>query len=718
MKFLGTRALLILLLGLVCTPLWAQDDEDKGPAAEAARLFARIAQRPDRMWDFTFTLRRMADGENKAALLPVYEKNLDHENAHVRLACARLLVSLGAGTTALEPLAELVGSNDPTIVEPAAMLLAEMADDDEEMVIKLRAAWENSSNLGTGPRVALCEALYACTGEKLALEQLREFLSSGDHELVARAALALADAGQGTEVKGRMGLLRKEPGPLGRLARTSVELLDIRETCEKLRTGANDVVEPLLVAQMRVLMKHYVDPTFSYGNKTLELNAVNLVDNTGRAMARSVDEYTELLTAEEIREMEQESAGRYAGIGAVVGKLADDTYISVTQPIYEGPAYKAGLRSGDRIVAMLGKDGKRVDLANAEVDDAVQHIRDREGTTAVIFVRRRGVENELRFEIKREMIAMNTALEDMLPGDVGYIRLTRFGSNSHNDMARALASLRRKGMTHLVLDLRGNPGGQLERVLEIADNFLRRESVISSTGGRWGIWQGRQRPFRSNGGAYTDIPMTVLIDEESASGSEMLSGALKDNRRATIVGMPTFGKGVGQSFFELRPERPDRTLKVTVFSYFLPTGVNIDRHNGVGGVSPDIRVEPEYLKAWEYYAREKLLRGQKIEDYLDLHYRGESKIALMKLADFDGRDAAKWPEFDKFYASLNTRLTPEDVRREARYRLRVRVADDRGREFTHNYQEDRQLLRAISEVLAKTGKNPKTIPEYAAVMRD
>ncbi|MCC6573635.1 MAG: PDZ domain-containing protein [Planctomycetes bacterium] len=712
-----TLAAILALLSLAA-PLGAQDDEEKGPAEEAAKLMDRITKRPDKMWDYTFTLRRMAEGENKATLLTVYEKGLDHESPHVRLACARLVVSVGTPTAALETLGELVKLEDSAIVEPAAMLLADLAEEDEEINAKLRAAWQSGGKLSIGARVALCEAMFACTGEKLALEQLREFLSSGDHELVARASLALADLNQTAEIQGRMGLLKREPGPLGRLARTSVEVLDIRATCDALRKGANDMVEPLLVAEMRQLMKHYVDPGFSYGNKTLDLNASNLVDNAGRAMARAVDDYSELLTAEEIREMEEDSAGRYAGIGAIVGKLPDDPYISITQPIYEGPAYKAGLRSGDRIVAALDKTGQRVDLANIEVDDAVQFIRDREGTTATIFVKRRGTANELKFEIKRAMIAMDTALAEMLPGNVGYIRLTKFGSNSHKDMERALRTLQRMGMKTLILDLRGNPGGQLEVVLKIADNFLKRESKISHTGGRWGIYRGTQPPFRSEGGAYTEIAMTVLIDEDSASGSEMLSGALKDNKRVTVIGQPTFGKGVGQTFFELRPERADRTLKLTVFSYFLPSGINIDRHNGVGGVTPDIRVDPEYLKPWEFYAREKLISGGKLDDYLDAQYTGEGKAALMKLADFDGKDITKWPKFEDLYASLKTKLGREDVRRELRYRLRIRVADDRGVEFVNNYQDDKQLLRAIKEVMAKAGQDPKSVSEYAAVMKD
>jgi hypothetical protein len=181
----------------------------------------------------------------------------------------------------------------------------------------------------------------------------------------------------------------------------------------------------------------------------------------------------------------------------------------------------------------------------------------------------------------------------------------------------------------------------------------------------------------------------------------MLSGALKDNNRATVIGQPSYGKGIGQSFFPIRGST--RMLKCTVFSYYLPSGITIDRVAGVGGVTPHINVDADYLEPWEVYARDKLLKAEGLEQYLDTWYRGETRERLMKLATFDSRDAAMWPEFDKFHVSLNTRL-------------RARVADDRGAEFTQNFQEDKQLLVGLTELFKKAGGDIKSVSEYAAVL--
>lgn len=710
----------LLLLLLLVTPLCAQD-ENPGAQAEAERTLGRIAQRPEKAWDFAITLRRMANGEEGAKLLAVFERGLEHENPWVQLVCARLICAKGNPETAYETIGKLLQSADFAIVESAAMLLSDYASDDEELVAKLRAAWKGSAKLSAGARVELCEALYLCTGDKLALDSLKEFLLSSDHDTKARAALALADLGESVTAQGRLEQLAKEPGLLGRLARVSNSIIGIRGKMEEIKTGVKAAKEPLLAMQIRTVKAHYVEDRFDYKNETLPLTNENLVDHCCRAMASYVDDFSDFLTPPEIKKLREDQEGRYYGIGAFVGKNVDEDFIRITQPMYNGPAYRAGMRSGDQLVAVNDSAGKRVELKGAEVDEAVALIKGPLNSTVTIFVRRRGVEKEMVFEVKRQEIEVDTALEEMLPGGVGYVRLTRFGANSADDMRKALSNLARQGMKSLVLDLRDNPGGQLTAVLEIADMFLKPGTLIATAGGVFGTWKQPQRyeVEEPKGKAkdwprFYDIPMVVMINENSASGSEMLSGTLKDNKRATVVGQPSFGKGIGQSFFPVRGS--DRVLKCTVFTYYLPSGITIDRVAGVGGVTPHIVAEAEYLEPWEVYARDKLLKTDVLEQYLDTWYRGDTRERLMKLALFDGRDASLWPEFDRFYGSLNTLLSKEDVRRELRFRLRTRVADDRGAEFTQNFQEDRQLLVGLTELFKKSGGDIRSVPEYNAAL--
>jgi len=211
--------------------------------------------------------------------------------------------------------------------------------------------------------------------------------------------------------------------------------------------------------------------------------------------------------------------------------------------------------------------------------------------------------------------------------------------------------------------------------------------------------------------------MVVMIDEDSASGSEMLSGALRDNDRATLVGRTTFGKGIGQSFYTVKGTEKSRVLKITVFGYYMPTGASIDRYAGEGGVKPHLKILPTYLEPWQVYALEKLRKSKKLEIYLDQNYRGESKAALMKLATFDGVDHSRWPAFEAFYKNLGSKLERDDVRRELRFALRSRVQDDRGAQFKQNYQEDVVLLRGIKEVMMKGGKDAKKVSEYGKVKK-
>jgi carboxyl-terminal processing protease len=705
-------AFIFALLCLLAFPLYAQEEALR---ERAQRLLQRVEQRPDRAWDYAFALRNLAEGQGGDALIAMIEGGLESRNEHVRLICAQLTLALGRAELAYEALGDLLSSDDSDVIEAVATLITREGPDDDELLERMRIRWEEAENLAPGARVALSEALLATTRDELALEQLREFLSSSDHELMGRAALVLSERGYANEVGGRISTLARESGDIGRLARIGTEINRAEQATEDHRAGRIRRRERLIEAEIRAIRSHYVDDYLVYRDKQQELSVSNLIDAAARAMAQATDRYGAYLTRAEIDEMLQDQEGRYPGIGAHVSQ-DDEGFIYVVQPIYEGPAFAAGIRTGDRLVGVLGPDGNRIDLTNATTSDGVRHVRGPEGSVATVFVKRRGVDEELKFEIPRKIVHVNTALEEMLPGDIGYVRLTRFGANSDKDMKAALESLRRQGMKYLVLDLRDNPGGQLSAVLNIADMFLPRGAIIASTIGRFGEYKGQQEPFRSNGGEFNQIPMVCLINGDSSSGSEMLSGALKDNNRAVVIGRPTFGKDLGQSFYPVDNTGNSRVLKCTVFSYLLPSGTSIGRFGGNGGVTPHIETRPRLLQPWQVYALNHLRRSKKLEDYLDQHYRGEQRLEMMKLAAFDGLDESLWPGFDEFYASLDTRLARNDIRRELRFALRARVQDDRGQEFRQNFQEDPTLLRGITELLTRAGKDHKEISEYKAVL--
>ncbi|MCF6227618.1 MAG: S41 family peptidase [Planctomycetes bacterium] len=699
----------VAVAALLAFPLVAQDTLQQ----KAEKLLTRIERRPQRAFDYGFTLRRMADAEGGDKLISLYEENLDHESEYVKLICARLVLVLGEPELAFETMGELLESEDSGIIEPVAMLLTDEGPDDEELLERLEMAWEDSEELSAGARVALAEAQFLCAQDTLALEQLREFSSGTNRALVNRATLVLSEIGEADSVAGRLAALASESSDVGRLARVNTAIVRINKAIADAKSGKIKRKDKLVEVAIREIKKNYVDGYFMFGDDQQDLNNENLLDNAARGMVGATDRYGQFMTKKEIDAMNEDSTGRYVGIGAHVA-MGDDKIIYITQPIYSGPAYKAGLRTDDKLIAIIDAEGERIDLTKITLEEGVDLVRGPAGSMVTLFIKRRGVEKEIKLEIKRGTVALDTALEEMLPGKVGYVRLTRFGTNSAAEMAESLKNLRSQGMTTLILDLRGNGGGQLKAVLEIADMFLKKGTLISTAGGRFKPWHKRQI-YRSHGGKFNDIPMVVMIDENSASGSEMLSGALRD--RATLVGMATFGKGIGQSFFPVNGTEKSRWLKVTVFGYYMPSGASIDRYAGEGGVKPHIKALPNYLEPWEVYAIDKIEKSKKIEFYLDQNYRGAGKAKLMELASFDGLDSTQWPAFDDFYTNLDTKLAKNDVRRELRFALRRRVQDDRGGKYKQNYQEDIVLLRGIKEVMKKGGKDAQKISQYGKVMK-
>lgn len=706
-------ASMLLLLALAPAALSAQEDK-LGEAA--SKLLERIAKRPEKAWDYAFALRQMAETEEGAKLVATFEKELENDSESVRMICSHLVVLYGTPELAYETWGDLLESETSSIVEATAMMITQEGPEDEELLERVRMAWEESDELSPGARTALCECLLVSAKDELALEQLREFLSSANHELVGRAALVLSERGHPQEVAARIDSLSREPGDIGRLARVGREVVKIDQAVEDMKAGKFKRKDYLIETEIRTIKKHYVDDFFIYADKHKDLNNENLVDNACRAMATGTDRYAAYLTREEIDEMNEDQEGRYVGIGAHVA-MGEDGFIYVTQPIYEGPAYAAGMRTNDRLIAILDGNGKRVELGGLSLEDCIGYVRGPENTTATIFIKHSGSDEEIKLEIPRRIVKVDTALEEMLPGQVGYIRLTRFGGNSAEDMKESLDNLRRQGMKTLILDLRNNGGGQLTAVLDIASMFLKEGSTISSTGGRFKPWEGKQLLPKAEKGDYEEIPMVCLINGESASGAEMLSGALKDNNRALLIGRRSFGKGIGQSFFAVYKSGNSRVLKCTVFAYYLPSGISIDKHGGESGVAPNIHMDPDLLEAWEVYAIDKLRKSKKLEQYLDTHYVGVKKAEFMKLATFDALNPSLWPDFDKLYAELNTPLARDDVRRELRYALRARVQDDRGAEITQNFQGDKTILRGVQELYKAIGKDPKQITEYKAVMK-
>ena len=302
-----------------------------------------------------------------------------------------------------------------------------------------------------------------------------------------------------------------------------------------------------------------------------------------RGMLSSLDDpYTRFLDPREFKEMQIDTSGELSGVGIQLSLDKDTKQLVVISPIEGSPASKAGVQPKDVILAIDGKSTKGMGT-----EDAVKLIRGQAGTTVTLTLKRKTQTLDLaltrqRIELHAVEHQLNTAPDG---GKVGYIRLKQFTATATKDMRLAVQDLEAKGVDGYVLDLRSNPGGLLVASVEIAREWLN-EGTIVSTKTRDGI----QDIKRATGRALTDKPLVILVNEGSASASEILSGALQDNHRALLVGQKTFGKGLVQS---VRGLSDGSGMTVTIAKYLTPSGRDIHKH----GIDPDVPVKMTALEA-------------------------------------------------------------------------------------------------------------------------
>ena len=322
-----------------------------------------------------------------------------------------------------------------------------------------------------------------------------------------------------------------------------------------------------------------------------------------RGMLSSLDDpYTRFLDPKEFKEMRIDTSGELMGVGIQLSLDKDTKELIVVSPIEGTPASRAGVQSKDVIVSIDGAPTKGM-----TTEDAVKLIRGPEGTEVILGLRRKGdVLNVPLTRARIEINAVKKALNTSANGSkIGYIRLKQFNANASREMRAAIQDLEEQGAQGYVLDLRSNPGGLLEASIDIARQWLN-EGTIVSTRTREGIRDVR----RATGSAITDKPMVVLIDQGSASASEILSGALQENKRAQLVGQKTFGKGLVQA---VRGLSDGSGMTVTIAKYLTPNGTDIHKN----GIKPDV----------EAAMSEKEMRDFKIENL------GTSKDSQYRVAE-------------------------------------------------------------------------------------
>jgi len=305
-----------------------------------------------------------------------------------------------------------------------------------------------------------------------------------------------------------------------------------------------------------------------------EVNQSDAMDAAINGVLQSLDPYSSYMSPEMLEEMQTETSGEFGGLGIEVGMEAG--VVKVISPIDSSPAYKAGVKAGDYIVKI-----NDIQVQGKTLTEAVDLMRGPVGSDIEITVRRRGVKKSIIFKITREIIKVASVKTELFNSDVAYIRLTSFNENSSNQIKEKINEFKNKNkVEHFILDLRNNPGGLLSQAIKISDFFLDNGEIVS-TKSRKG--KENRKWFAKKGDIINGDTLIVLINYGSASASEIVAGALKDHKRAILIGENTYGKGSVQSIIPLNNRG---AIRLTVSKYYLPSGKSISEV----GVVPDIEI--------------------------------------------------------------------------------------------------------------------------------
>tara|TARA_B100001093_G_scaffold363530_1_gene348276 strand:- start:140 stop:1273 length:1134 start_codon:yes stop_codon:yes gene_type:complete len=335
---------------------------------------------------------------------------------------------------------------------------------------------------------------------------------------------------------------------------------------QKINSAENDIYKKidLFGEVLEKINKEYVD----------EINQSESMDSAINGLLQSLDPYSAYMSPSVYNEMQTETSGEFGGLGIEVGM--ESGVVKVISPIDDTPASKAGIKAGDYIVKI-----DDIQVQGKSLSEAVEIMRGPVGSEIKLTVRRIGEKKAIIFKIVREVIQVQSVKTDLIEENIGYIRLTSFNENSGAQIKKKIKKFENnKNVKAYILDLRNNPGGLLSQAIKISDFFLNNGEIVSTKSRKPSE---NRRWFAKNGDLTNGKTLIVLINYGSASASEIVAGALKDHKRAILLGESSYGKGSVQSII---PLKNNGAIRLTIAKYYLPSGKSISEV----GVSPDIEV--------------------------------------------------------------------------------------------------------------------------------
>ena len=754
---LSLSALGLLLVSVTAADVRGQEGLD----GQVARLLARAdAGKLDGVWEVSYQITDL-EGQDDA-LARAIAKGAENLGDQGRLAAARALIVLTEGTALgsqiLAVLAPACDSKNDQARAAAMTLLGtdgvfnrRTLPDVQELLNKATS----SELVAPAVRVAAAKSLWSVGADDqriTARETLTNFLRSTDRELQIAGALALAEINSDSTSPcwAVLRSIRDEPTPHGQLARTYLQMNDERrhfETLLERSPGAPATSEGgygRLEEIIRQVQRKHVR-----GDK---MSREFLLESAAKGILRALDRHSSFFTSDEYKKFFFDLNREYGGIGAFVNFDQDEVF-SIVRPIYSGPAYRAGLRSGDKILEVDGWE-----TTGHTSEEIIARLKGAPETNVVVKVYRPGMDEPEDVPIVREQIQVPSVNHDILPGNIGYVELITFGANTAAELRRVLSEFDAQGVAGIALDVRSNTGGYLSAARDVVELFIEGRQRVVYTKTRAGIVDELDTRDRA---VVPDTPLVVLINEYSASASEIVAGALQDHERAEIVGKRSYGKGSVQSLIPMRTSAGDPfaddndngvrddweeyedangngqydvgpRLKLTVARYYLPSDRSPNKERDADGkiVDPDWGITPNYEvelrvygpdEAWKAKPLNELRKRGVFREYVKKYLPGNEDLFLA-LAESDGGEWQRYPDFDLFYRNLDTKLSRDDVRRWVRYLTREAAADLRGRAFVGaramgDPQEDAQLQQAVSVLLEKQGKDIRKVEEYKNVLK-